>query len=345
MTTRALPVLSPAIDRILGDLGHVQPFEVAVAGSAGSGRVYWRIGRAPDSHILLVSHPQDADYDRFLSVSRHLRASGLDVPEIFGSDDSARQVVLEDLGSTLLLQKAHEAGFPGEGNAPALREAYLPALRALARWQEIGTRDMHGCPDLVNRVFDLGPLLWETSYFSRRCAEESYGLPPERLAEPEILAELHRLAARVEFHERRLMHRDFQSQNLMCRGGDVWFIDYQGARPGSRWYDLASLLWDPYVAMPMDLRRSLFEQFLSHSSAPSADEAWEQLLDAALQRVMQALGAYGFLSRRRNLPWFSRFLAPGVAILDATLAERGGHVALRSLVSELRDRAPLPLPE
>lgn len=345
MTTRALPVLSPVIDRILGELGHVQPLEVAVAGSAGSGRVYWRIGRAPDSHILLVSHSQDADYDRFLSVSRHLRASGLDVPEIFGSDDAARQVVLEDLGSTLLLQKAHEAGFPGDGNATALREAYLPALRALARWQEVGTRDMHGCPDLVNRVFDLGPLLWETSYFARRCAEESYGLPPERLAEPEILAELHRLAARVEFHDRRLMHRDFQSQNLMCRGGDVWFIDYQGARPGSRWYDLASLLWDPYVAMPMDLRRNLFEQFLSLAPAPSTDEAWEQLLDAALQRVMQALGAYGFLSRRRNLPWFSRFLAPGIQILDATLAERGGHVALRGLVSELRGREPLPLPE
>lgn len=345
MTTRALPVLSPTIDGILRSLGHVQPFEVAVAGSAGSGRVYWRIGRAPDSHILLVSHSQDADYDRFLSVSRHLRACGLDVPEIFGSDDSARQVVLEDLGSTLLLQKAHEAGFPGDGNAAALREAYVPALRALARWQEVGTRDMHGCPDLVNRVFDLGPLLWETSYFSRRCAEESYGLPPERLAEPELLAELHRLASRVEFHERRLMHRDFQSQNLMCRGGDVWFIDYQGARPGSRWYDLASLLWDPYVAMPMDLRRNLFGQFLSLAPAPSADEAWEQLLDAALQRVMQALGAYGFLSRRKNLPWFSRFLAPGIEILEATLAERGGHVALRSLVSELRGREPLPLPE
>ncbi|MEN9309597.1 MAG: hypothetical protein RL173_3529, partial [Fibrobacterota bacterium] len=110
MTTRALPVLSPVIDRILSDLGHVQPFDVAVAGSAGSGRVYWRIGQGTRTHILLVSHAQDADYDRFLSVSRHLRACGLDVPEIHGSDDKIRQVVLEDLGSVLLLQKAHEAG-------------------------------------------------------------------------------------------------------------------------------------------------------------------------------------------------------------------------------------------
>ena len=344
MTARELPALSPVVDRILEELGHVAPFEASVAGSAGSGRVYWRIGKPPASHILLVSHPLDADYHRFISISRHLRGTGLEVPEIFGSDDLLRQVVLEDLGSTLLLQKAREAGFPGDGDAAALRSAYLPALAALARWQDVGTSRMEECPDLVNRVFDLGPLLWETSYFSRRCAEESFGLPPERLAEPEILAELHRLAMRVEHHERTLMHRDFQSQNLMCRGEAVWFIDYQGARPGSRWYDLASLLWDPYVAMPMALRQELFGQFVSIAPAPSADEAWEQLLDAALQRVMQALGAYGFLSRRKGIPWFSKFLLPGIALLDETLAARGGHVALRGLVAELRSREPLPLP-
>ena len=343
MTTRALPILSGQVEAILSGLGHTQPFEVTVAGSAGSGRVYWRIGQAPRSHILLVSHSQDADYDRFLSVSRHLRQSGLDVPEIHGSDDRARQVVLEDLGSVLLLQRAHEAGFPGQGDTTALQTAYLPALEALAHWQQVGTAHMHKCPDLVNRVFDLGPLLWETSYFSRRCAEESFGLPPERLAEPALLAELHHLAVRVEGHQRRLMHRDFQSQNLMCRDNQVWFIDYQGARPGSRWYDLASLLWDPYVALPMEFRRQLFERFLPMVGAPSADQAWEQVLDAALQRVMQALGAYGFLSRHKGLAWFSHFLLPGLAVLAETIAARGGHPTLKDLVAELCAKEPLPM--
>lgn len=344
MTSRTLPDLPGTIERLLSGLGHAKPYQAAVAGSAGSGRVYWRIGQPPHAHILLVSHPQDADYGRFLSVSRHLRAIGLDVPAIHGSDDAARMVVLEDLGSTLLFQKARDAGFPGEGDAQALRPDYQRALVALARWQEIGTRQMHRCPDLVNRVFDLGPLLWETSYFSRRCAEEAFGLPPERLAEPALLAELHHLATRVESHDRRLMHRDFQSQNLMCRDDRVWFIDYQGARPGSRWYDLASLLWDPYVAMSMPLRRDFFEHFLTHAAAPSRDQAWEQLLDAALQRVMQALGAYGFLSRHKGLSWFSNFLTPGLAILSETLASRGRHPALSLLLEDLASREPLPLP-
>lgn len=341
--TAVLPELSPPIVTLLAELGHTPPWQAKVAGSAGSGRVYWRIGSTPDAHILLQSHPADADYERFLSITSHLRSIGLKVPQLFGSDDTSRQVVLEDLGSTLLFSQARSVGFPGpSGDAERLETLYAPALEALAAWQEIGTPAISACPYLRDRVFDLGPLLWESSYFSRRCAEESFGLPPERLAEPALLAELSRLASRVEAHPRALMHRDFQSQNLMSRPDGIWFVDYQGARLGSRWYDLGSLLWDPYVALPMELRRKLFRRWLELRPSPSAEQAWENLLDASLQRVMQALGAYGFLSRRKGLPWFSQFLVPGVEILHATVTERGGMPALAALAAQLRERQPMP---
>jgi aminoglycoside/choline kinase family phosphotransferase len=342
---RAVPEISPEIEAVLSRLGHRRPFSPEVAGSAGSGRVYWRIQTDALSHILLQSHPGDVDYDRFLTITRHLRDSGLRVPDVHGSDDRARQVVLEDLGSVLLLSQAKEAGFPGQGDRPALRKTYQPALWALEEWQRTGTRDMARCPVLCDRVFDLGPLLWESSYFARRCAEESFGLPPERLAEPALLSELGRLALRVEGHRRVLMHRDFQSQNLMSRPDGIWFIDYQGARQGSCWYDLASLLWDPYVGLPMELRRELFEDFLSmRSMTEDTEKAWQDVLDAALQRVMQALGAYGFLSRHKGLPWFAGFLRPGIEILCQTVAERGGMPALALLADELRHRETLPVP-
>lgn len=343
MTDSVFPALPDGIAGLLGELGHSAPWSPEVAGSAGSGRVYWRIGRLPGSHILLQSHSGDADYGRFLAITRRLRGAGLRVPRVFGSDDSRRLVVLEDLGSTLLFSQAREAGFPGAGDPSALEAAYLPALDALEEWQRVGTPAMEGCPELSDRIFDLGPLLWETSYFARRCAEESFGLPPERLAEPALLAEFARLAQRVEAHPRGLMHRDFQSQNLMSRGDGIWFVDYQGARSGSRWYDLASLLWDPYVALPMEVRRSLFARWLERVPHPDPDRAWNELLDAALQRVMQALGAYGFLSRRKGLPWFSGFLVPGLSILSETVSEHGRMPALRSLVSDLVAREPLPI--
>lgn len=342
MVTRPLPVISPKLEALLVSLGHEKPFSVTVAGSAGSGRVYWRIGHAPLSHILLVSHDQDVDYDRFLQVSAHLRAMGLKVPALHGSDDAVRQVVLEDLGSELQLSRMHAAGFPGAGgDLERLEDDYTAVIDALIDWQRIGSASMALCPSLVDRVFDREALLWETSYFSHRCAQDAYGLPPERLAEPALRKELDDLATRVEAHERVLMHRDFQSQNLMWREDGPWFIDYQGARAGSRWYDLASLLWDPYVQIPMNNRFRLFMGYASKMDVPDGPLAWQQLQDAALQRVMQALGAYGFLSGTKNLPWFRQFLSPAVRILRVTVEERGGMPTLLALAKELEAMEPV----
>lgn len=343
MTGPSFPDIPPPIERILSSLGHRPPWRAEVAGSAGSGRIYWRIRSGSVSHILLQSHPGDADYGRFLSITRHLRGAGLQVPEIHGSDDPTRFVVLEDLGSTLLFDLARSAASAGETDVARLEAAYHPALEALERWQVLGTGSMSGCPDLLDRVFDLGALLWESSYFARRCAEESFGMAPERLAEPALLSELAHLGLRVEAHPGVLMHRDFQSQNLLSRPNGIWFVDYQGARRGSRWYDLASLLWDPYVALSMESRRRLFFRWLELVPSRSPEEDWEDLLDAALQRVMQALGAYGFLSRRKGAPWFAQFQVPGLGILAQTLAERGNMPALASLVEELLGLEPLPI--
>ena len=48
------------------------------------------------------------------------------------------------------------------------------------------------------------------------------------------------------------LHRDFQSRNIMIHGGEACIIDFQGGRLGPLAYDLASLLIDPYVALPDD---------------------------------------------------------------------------------------------
>jgi hypothetical protein len=93
----------------------------------------------------------------------------------------------------------------------------------------------------------------------------------------------------------------------------------------------------------MELRRRLFHRWLDLVQVPSPEEAWNDLLDAALQRVMQALGAYGFLSRRKGITWFGQFLVPGISILSETLAEHGGMPALSALTEELRQRPHLPL--
>src|SRR5437762_7567190 len=51
--------------------------------------------------------------------------------------------------------------------------------------------------------------------------------------------------------------------NLIVRDGQAYLIDFQGMRPGLSKYDLASLLYDPYVQLSLGERAELFEIYRS----------------------------------------------------------------------------------
>jgi hypothetical protein len=72
-------------------------------------------------------------------------------------------------------------------------------------------------------------------------------------------------------------------------------------------YDVASLLLDPYVELP-DSEIEAGIQFYKYSALAAGGSVSDDFDDvftlAAMQRLMQALGAYGFLGYERNRPDF-----------------------------------------
>ena len=54
-----------------------------------------------------------------------------------------------------------------------------------------------------------------------------------------------------------MIHRDFQSQNIMIKNDQPVFIDFQGMSTGNLFYDLGSLICDPYVTFNSDERNEL----------------------------------------------------------------------------------------
>jgi aminoglycoside/choline kinase family phosphotransferase len=94
--------------------------------------------------------------------------------------------------------------------------------------------------------------------------------------------------------------------------GTVRVIDYQGSRLGSVYYDLASLLLDPYVLLSEEDVFELLRYYHAKSLNPLPfEEMGHQFLLAGAQRIMQALGAYCFLSREKGLTQFKAHIDPG----------------------------------
>jgi aminoglycoside/choline kinase family phosphotransferase len=144
------------------------------------------------------------------------------------------------------------------------------------------------------------------------------------------------------------MHRDYQSRNLMVAGLTLAVIDFQGARLGPAEYDLAALLFDPYVAMPETIRAELARLYLAEASGariPRIPESptspayleWQHRFFAnAANRLMQALGAFAKLGGLERRPGFLEHIPQGLHNLETVLSTLGDCPKLLALVKDLR---------
>ena len=106
-------------------------------------------------------------------------------------------------------------------------------------------------------------------------------------------------------------------------------------RPGPAAYDLASLLCDPYVMLGESLQLRLLDYYLVRCRCRKAVEA--SFWPAAIQRLSQALGAYGRLSMDCGLPEYASKFKPALIMMARALSHVGGLNALRALVEEVSE--------
>ena len=150
-------------------------------------------------------------------------------------------------------------------------------------------------------------------------------------ATPQLQNELNSIKTTLLKQPLVLLHRDFQSQNIMINEEKITLIDFQGMRLGCAFYDVASLLLDPYVSLPQELISDLLQLYLRTN--PS-DEHLQLFYTAGCQRLMQALGAFGFLSIKRNKPEYTQYFKPAAQRLHLC-AKKLGMENLQSIAKQI----------
>jgi hypothetical protein len=108
----------------------------------------------------------------------------------------------------------------------------------------------------------------------------------------------------------------------MIRHGEPFLIDFQGMRFGNPFYDLGSLLCDPYVDFSGGERAELLSFYYGLEKwnldwAAFQNAFWE----ASVQRLMQALGAYGFLGFEKGLKGFLDHAPSGLRNLQQAASQ------------------------
>ncbi|MGB5984734.1 MAG: sugar phosphate nucleotidyltransferase [Desulfobacterales bacterium] len=304
----------------------------------GSDRCWYRLHYG-DNSLILADHGIQAQFGAsqaksFVAIGRHLYGLGIPVPRIYQSDTCAGLVFVEDLGDLNLQTLVGRTD--QRTQVKSLYQGLIDTLIILSRrgLQDFDPVWAYDTPAYDRQVVVKREGGYFVSAFLNTYLKGNY---PEGFLE----AEFQHLADLIETYGIwGLMHRDFQSRNIMIRDELPVWIDFQGARPGPLQYDLAALLVDPYVALSTDLQDELLGYAMDryHQAADGDPRGFARGYQAcALARSLQILGAFGFLTCVKKKRHFERYIPAALNSLTNRLSafESNKFSHLRNVVGGL----------
>jgi aminoglycoside/choline kinase family phosphotransferase len=297
----------------------VGPMAINFLAGDGSDRKWFRITAGNDSLVMadhgIKSDHGISDINSFLSIGRHLFNHKVSVPEIFLEDIFAGLVYLQDLGDTSLQMTVF-----GKDNH-----------KIISLYETVIDRFLHMAVKGAES-FDVS-WTYQTPEYSRDLILErecryfvdaflngylnmdmDFGALEDEFSTLADLALIHGVKG--------FMHRDLQSRNIMVNDNDIYFIDFQGGRMGPIQYDLASLLHDPYVNLPELVKTVLLKYCLNKLQTLIEIEPQGFISGyriCSVTRLLQALGAFGYLSRVKGKTYFEAYIPVALKTLQRQL--------------------------
>jgi N-acetylmuramate 1-kinase len=303
-------------------------FKLEPIKKGGSDREFFRVSLPHgDSFVFMHYGDEVAENAHWTGINNFIASLKINVPRIITQDVSKHFILIEDLGEVDLWSLRFE---PWEGR----RDYYFQILTQIYRLHSF---DLKSLPANVELSESYGPRLykWEHDYFLENLVWEVCKIKLSSADAAKLNKELDALSERLQKIEPSLIHRDFQSQNIMIKNGQPVLIDFQGMRQGCLFYDLGSLICDPYVMFEDGERSELINFYYELINPPySRDEFVNNFWMGSVQRVLQALGAYGFLGLKKHKPAFLHHIANGLENLLMAAENADGLESLSDLATE-----------
>jgi N-acetylmuramate 1-kinase len=293
--------------------------EITAIEKGGSDRKFYRVRCSPEQTIILVKYGFEREENRhYVKIAEFLAEHKIRAPRIYFHDAAEGLIWIEDLGKADLWSYREE-------NWLVRRAFYESALNEIVKLHCLPEEAGGAIEQDLPVAFDAALYRWEQNYFFKNCLGGYFGVDEKKLSKLTALPALHELAEHLGNRPRVMVHRDFQSQNIIMRNAQAHLIDFQGMRPGLAEYDLASLLFDPYVTFSRSERDELltaYEEKREAALLPVLPQFREIFRLCAIQRLMQALGFYGFAAMVKGNKTFLNYVPAAM-------------MSLRSLVSEI----------
>jgi N-acetylmuramate 1-kinase len=311
---------------------------IPLLGDASDRRYYRLLFTSPVDDItslvlMCLARPYSEGELPFVNVQRYLAMQGIPVPRIFYDDAAHGFVLLEDLGDVTLEDALQEA------TRERVSVWYREAVEILLTLQhpEVSL-PRHSCV-AFRLAFDVEKFMWELDFFITHMLQGLCGQQLKSTDAAVLRGQFWKISARLAREPRVLTHRDYHSRNLMLQAGRLRVIDFQDARLGPCYYDLASLLNDSYIVLDGEVREQLLTYYLERKARAQGHVidrvAFLQVFDyMCLQRNLKALGTFAYQAVVKRSRRYATAIPRTLMYIQRNLAQHPELQPLRELLEE-----------
>ena len=273
--------------------------------SDASFREFFRLKKGNKTSIIVTARKERfKNLIAYSTINKFLRAKGIYTPKTISQHFGEGIMEIEDFGDNTLLHTIRKS----KNIFPYYKKSINVILK-LQKIKPINKIKIKSNRNLKLNTYNLKNLHKDSDLFLNWYLPGVLGKRKSKKFKKKIKIELNKLYKQIYFKNKFIVHRDFHVSNIMPVKSKLGIIDTQDVILGNPMYDVASLIDDVRIEIPLSIKNKIFQYYSKKSSLRKNIYFLKNDFDIlSIQRNLKILGIFYRLYKRDKKPQYLKYL-------------------------------------
>ena len=273
--------------------------------SDASFREFFRLKKGNKTSIIVTARKERfRNLIAYSIINKFLRGKGIHTPKTISQHFSEGIMEIEDFGDNTLFHSIRKSK-----NIFPFYKKSINVILKLQKIKPINKIKIRSNRNLKLNTYNLKNLHKDSDLFLNWYLPGVLGKRKSKKFKKKIKIELNKLYKQIYFKNKFIVHRDFHVSNIMPVKSKLGIIDTQDVILGNPLYDVASLIDDVRIEIPLPIKNKIFQYYAKKSSLKKNIYFLKNDFDIlSVQRNLKILGIFYRLNKRDKKPQYLKYL-------------------------------------
>ena len=274
--------------------------------SDASFREFFRLFKGKKTSIIVTASKEKfKNLIAYSAINNFLRKKGIYTPKLISEHFNEGIIEIQDFGYKTLLENVKNSK-----NKFFYYKKCIDVILKMQKIKPLKKIKISSNEFLKLNFYNISNLHKESDLFFDWYLSGTIGKKKLNKYKKKIRNELNKLYKKIYFNSKFIVHRDFHVSNIMPVKKKLGIIDTQDVILGNPMYDVASLIDDVRIKVPLQIKKRTLQYYLKNCSIRKKPTILLQndFDILSVQRNLKILGIFYRLYKRDKKPQYLKFL-------------------------------------